>query len=74
MTKKKRLLPDTKGTFASLSMKNKNEPVSKESKLSVDVDEKHQIEFLIHSLETNDLLRQLCQNEIVFVILSSSTV
>ena len=35
--------------------------------------ENHEAEFLIHALEASDMLRDLCQNQIVFLVLSSST-
>ena len=53
--------------------RKKTDQVSKRIQRKADLEEDLEAAFLINALETNHLLRDLCQHEIVFMVLSSST-
>lgn len=56
MIKRVKLLPQTVGGDVKLAVQDKNLPMSKTSGISVAVDEKQQIEFLMRCLDSNELL------------------
>ena len=74
MMKRVSLLPQTAGGDLRLAVQDKNLPMSKTSGISVAVDERQQIHFLMRCLDSNELLQQMLKNEIVFLILSSASV